>query len=49
MKLVELAAMMGISKEQLEVQLKQNDVIELKLTERAKKNTVDEGKIEVMH
>jgi len=48
MKLQELASLMNISKEELIEQLKQNDVIELKLIERNRKEELDKGSIEVL-
>ena len=48
MRIDELASLMGKSKEELIEQLKQNDVIELKLTERNKKETADTGNIEIL-
>lgn len=48
MKLQELASLMNISKEELIEQLKQSDVIELKLTERNKIEEKDKGSIEVL-
>ena len=48
MKLQELAELMGKSEQELIEQLKQDDVIELKLTERNKKEETDKGSIEVL-
>ena len=48
MKLQELASLMNISKEELIEQLKQKDVVELKLTERNKIEERDKGSIEVL-
>jgi len=48
MKLEELADLMKITKEELLEQLKQNDIIELKLIEKNKKDTGDIGYIELM-
>ena len=39
---------MKITKEELEERLKQNDVIELKLTERENKEPKDNGTIKIM-
>jgi len=48
MKLDDLASLMNITQEELIEQLKQNDVIELKLIEKTKSDNVieDNGKIE---
>ena len=48
MKLEDLASLMGKTKDELVEQLKQNDVIELKLTERNKIEVKDNGSIEVL-
>ena len=48
MKLQELASLMNISREELIERLKQNDVVELKLTERNKIEEKDKGSIEVL-
>ena len=48
MKLQELASLMNVSKEELIEQLKQNDVIELKLTERKNGMIKDNGSIEII-
>ena len=48
MKLVELAEIMGKSKQELIEQLKQNDVIELKLMERKNGMIKDNFKIEIL-
>jgi len=48
MKLEELASLMNISKEELVEQLKNNDVIELKLIEKKGGMIEDKGKIEIM-
>lgn len=48
MKLEELASIMKITKEELIEQLKQNDVVELKLTERKNGMIVDDGSIEII-
>jgi len=48
MKLEELASLMKITKDELIEQLKQSDVIELKLTEGNMKEELDNGKIEVL-
>ncbi|MBI2208478.1 hypothetical protein HYU50_03205 [Candidatus Woesearchaeota archaeon] len=48
MKLEELAAIMGKSIEEVKGILEQNDVIELKLTERKSNDAKDSGKIEIM-
>tara|TARA_B100000315_G_C14379402_1_gene496736 strand:+ start:99 stop:248 length:150 start_codon:yes stop_codon:yes gene_type:complete len=48
MKLEEVASLMGITKEELIEQLKQKDVIELKLIEKNKKEIKDEGSVEVL-
>ncbi|MBS3131670.1 hypothetical protein J4212_04525 [Candidatus Woesearchaeota archaeon] len=42
MNLAEMAAIMGISLDQLRQMLDENDVIELKLTERKKKEAKEE-------
>ena len=48
MKLKELASIMKITKEELIEQLKQNDVVELKLTERKNGMIMDDGSIEII-
>jgi hypothetical protein len=48
MKLDDLASLMRITKEELVEQLKNNDVIELKLIEKNKKEETDDGSIEVL-
>ena len=48
MKLQELAILMSISKEELIEQLKQNDVIELKLVENNNNIIKDKGSIEII-
>ena len=48
MKLEELAFLMKKSKEELEEMLKQNDVIELRLTEKHDKEIKDIGGIEIL-
>lgn len=48
MKLDELASLMGKTKEELIEQLKQNDVIELKLNEKNSSAIKDSGSIEVI-
>jgi hypothetical protein len=48
MRLQELASLMKISKDELIKQLKQTDVIELKLTEKSVKETKDYGTIEIL-
>ena len=48
MKLDELALLMGKTREELEEILNQNIIIELKLTERANKETKDYGTIEIL-
>ena len=48
MKLDELAALMGKSKQELEEFLKKNDVLELKLTEKNRKQEKDNGDLEVL-
>ena len=48
MKLQELASLMNISKEELIEQLKQNDVIELKLIEKNDGEIKDNGSIEII-
>ena len=48
MRLEELAFLMRKSKEELEEMLKQNDVIELKLTEKLNKEIKDIGGIEIL-
>lgn len=48
MKLEDLAALMKISKEELIEQFKQNNVIELKLTEKIMKTKEDKVSIEVL-
>ena len=49
MKLEELAELMGLTKDELIAQLKQNDVIELKLRERKDGMANDNFKIEVLN
>lgn len=49
MKLEELAELMGLTKDELITQLKQNDVIELKLRERKDGMVNDNFKIEVLN
>ena len=44
MNLAEMAAIMGISLDQLRQMLDENDVIELKLTERKKKEMIMQQK-----
>ena len=48
MKLEELAFLMRKSKEELEEMLKQNDMIELKLTEKCNREIKDIGGIEIL-
>ena len=48
MKLQELASLMNISKEELIEQLKQSDVIELKLIEKNDGEIKDNGSIEII-
>ncbi|MCH8328913.1 MAG: hypothetical protein IIB81_00800 [Nanoarchaeota archaeon] len=48
MKLDDLASLMNISKDELIEQLKQNDVIELRLIEKTNKETKDSGSIEII-
>ena len=48
MNIDDLASLMGKSRKELVEQLKQNDVIELKLTERNKTEEKDKGSIEVL-
>jgi len=48
MKLVELALLMKITKEELLEQLKQNDVIELKLIEKNNSEIKENGGIEII-
>lgn len=48
MKLQDLAEIMNISKEELIEQLKQNDVIELKLIEKNNSVIKDNGSIEII-
>jgi len=48
MKLQELASLMNISKEELIEQLKQSDVIELKLVEKNDGEIKDNGSIEII-
>lgn len=48
MKLDELASLMNISKDELVEQLKQNDIIELRLIEKNKGEAKDSGSIEVL-
>ena len=49
MKLNDLASLMRISKEELIEQLKQNDVIKLKLIERKNGMAKDNFKIEILN
>ncbi|MFC2016585.1 hypothetical protein ACFLUF_02600 [Chloroflexota bacterium] len=49
MKLDDLASLMNISKQELIEQLKQNDVIELKLNEKPNKEIKDYGTIEILN
>lgn len=48
MNLDELALLMGKTRRQLEEDLKRNDVIELKLVERERRQENDEGNITVL-
>ena len=48
MKLDDLALLLGKTRSQLEEELNRNDVIELKLTERADKEEIDEGSIKLL-
>ena len=48
MKLQELASLMNISKKELIEQLKRDDVIELKLTERENGMAKNKGKVEIL-
>ncbi|HJO01851.1 MAG: hypothetical protein QGI89_03040 [Candidatus Woesearchaeota archaeon] len=48
MKLDELASLMGKTKDELIEQLKQTDVIELRLTEKADKEIKDNGSMEII-
>ena len=48
MKLQDLAALMGKTIDELEKELKNNDVIELKLTDKNSKETQDKGGIEIL-
>ena len=48
MKLDELALLMNKSKQELEEMLKQNDIIELNLTERTNKEIKDTGGIKIV-
>ena len=48
MKLDEIADLMKISKEELIEQLKNNDVIELKLVEKSDNTVKDNGSIEIV-
>ena len=48
MKLEELASIMKITKEELIEQLKQNDVVELKLIEGKNGMIMDDGSIEII-
>ncbi len=48
MNIDDLATLMGKSRKELEEMLNQNNVIELELTERNKREEVDIGKIEVL-
>ena len=49
MKLDDLAFLMGLTKDELIAQLKQNDVIELRLMERKDGMVKDNFKIEVLN
>ena len=48
MNLDDLAFLMGKTRRQLEEELKNNDVIELKLVERGRRDKIDEGNIIVL-
>lgn len=48
MKLDDLASLMNISKDELIEELKQNDIIELKLNDKPNKEIKDYGSIEVL-
>jgi len=48
MKLDDLASLMKITKDELIEQLKQTDVIELRLTEKADKEIKDNGSMEII-
>lgn len=48
MKLEELASLMGKTREELEDILKQNNVIELNLTEKSNREIKDSGGIEIL-
>ena len=48
MKLDELASLVGKTKDELIEQLKQTDVIELRLTEKADKEIKDNGSMEII-
>ncbi len=48
MKLDDLAALIGVTREELIEQLKQNDIIELRLIEKKSKQTKDIGGIEIL-
>ncbi|MDP7244281.1 MAG: hypothetical protein QF568_02975 [Flavobacteriales bacterium] len=48
MKLEDLALLMRITKDELIEQLKQNDIIELKLIENNKKEPKETGTIEIL-
>ena len=48
MKLDDLASLMGKTREEVEEMLKQNSVIELKLTEKTNKQLKDNGSIEIL-
>ena len=48
MKIEDIAILMGKTKEEVIDILKQNEVIELKLTERKNKQVKDNGKIEII-
>ena len=48
MKLEDLALLMRITKDELIEQLKQNDIIELKLIEKNKKEPKETGTIEIL-
>jgi|TARA_Y100000031_G_scaffold155615_2_gene206935 hypothetical protein len=49
MKLEELANLMGKTKEEVEQILEENDVIELKLTERKGSETKDKGNLNILN
>ena len=48
MNLDDLAFLMGKTRRQLEEDLKKNDVIELKLVERGRRDKIDEGNIIIL-